>query len=469
MKGTGNQLYHPIKHKPAISLIILITLFLSATSAFPASITVWWDRNPEPDIAGYHVHWRLPEETTFHTSIDLEDTMHDPLERSFTIVGLEEGKTYYVGVTAYDFAGQESEMSPLIAKVAKSGDSTATFVIEEDGSPAPESDPVSEESEYAGEFSQLFIDTAAGLQKTAYEIQATSGDINGDTFDDLVLFGTDGIYTSLSDGQNLTTPFMWYSFDAHAGEFQSIGADAEAQGWKPIGCKDMNNDGLADLILSNPSQDRLAVCICKESGIDHELIFQDLAISASTIYGPLDLNGDGYMEFLAFNRHTGAISFWFIGSDESMDIEYSSLFMSDITGSILGVGKFDSSERTGLLMNLDSEMTIFPTLFFEGTDFVSRSFLASQEPEAMQGSAILPFIGDFNGDGIDDLISIETTSYEYFIWPVYEQTITSPLHTGVFFGEDTMFFSTADINGDGLSDLLFRSSKDGSYLISITQ
>jgi hypothetical protein len=65
-------------------------------------ITLKWDRNPEPDIAGYSVYYgRISGE--YRRLKTVADTT--------AVIGVKGGTTYYFAVTAYNTNGAESELS----------------------------------------------------------------------------------------------------------------------------------------------------------------------------------------------------------------------------------------------------------------------------------------------------------------------------------------------------------------------
>lgn len=88
----------------ATALALLFGVGLGLGQAFAASITLTWDANTEPDIAGYKVYYGTASRT-YGTPIDVgKVTGH-------TVGNLSGGKTYFVSMTAYDSFGSESGFS----------------------------------------------------------------------------------------------------------------------------------------------------------------------------------------------------------------------------------------------------------------------------------------------------------------------------------------------------------------------
>src|SRR5437773_434191 len=67
-------------------------------------VTLAWDPNPEPDIAGYMLYYGIAS-GVYTNSIDVGPVV------TFPVAGLAERATYFFVVTAYDVAGLESDPS----------------------------------------------------------------------------------------------------------------------------------------------------------------------------------------------------------------------------------------------------------------------------------------------------------------------------------------------------------------------
>ncbi|MCD6199355.1 MAG: fibronectin type III domain-containing protein [Deltaproteobacteria bacterium] len=102
-------------------LFFLCLILMLPVIAQAASITMTWNRNQEPDIAGYKIFYGT--QSGYYTdSITVNDTVNQPQQRSYTIAGLSEGTTYYFVLKAFDRIGQESEYSNEILLITTSSD-----------------------------------------------------------------------------------------------------------------------------------------------------------------------------------------------------------------------------------------------------------------------------------------------------------------------------------------------------------
>jgi uncharacterized repeat protein (TIGR02543 family) len=88
--------------------------------ALSAQITLAWDANTEPDLGGYRVYYGTTS-NSYGTPVTLGKVT------TYTIPGLNAGQTYYMSVTAFDTATNESVHSNEVSGVAR--DATASITV----------------------------------------------------------------------------------------------------------------------------------------------------------------------------------------------------------------------------------------------------------------------------------------------------------------------------------------------------
>jgi hypothetical protein len=89
------------------TLIFVFSIYcclLCIPHANAASVTLVWDPNGEPDISGYRLYYGKAS-GTFESVIDVGN------QTTYNFSDLEDAKTYYFLVTAYDISGRESNFS----------------------------------------------------------------------------------------------------------------------------------------------------------------------------------------------------------------------------------------------------------------------------------------------------------------------------------------------------------------------
>ena len=92
-------------------LFVLCAMPLSVASA--ATATLAWSPNDEPDLEGYVVYRNrnTPGPPYRHSDVVPEGELDDPLHPEVRLNGLQEGREYYIALTAYNTEGIESDFS----------------------------------------------------------------------------------------------------------------------------------------------------------------------------------------------------------------------------------------------------------------------------------------------------------------------------------------------------------------------
>lgn len=90
------------------AVMCVLALVLAANAAEAGQITLAWDANTEPDIAGYVIQWG-PASAPFTNSTDAGNTT------TWTLTSATEGVTYSFRVVAYNSAGEYSDASAAVS------------------------------------------------------------------------------------------------------------------------------------------------------------------------------------------------------------------------------------------------------------------------------------------------------------------------------------------------------------------
>lgn len=101
-----------------IILVAFAHLLLLASVTHSRDITLEWDPNTEPDIAGYKIYYKAasPELPLDGTGAEEGPSPVDVKENTRAVLkGLDDSKIYYFAVTAYNSAGYESSFSNIVA------------------------------------------------------------------------------------------------------------------------------------------------------------------------------------------------------------------------------------------------------------------------------------------------------------------------------------------------------------------
>jgi hypothetical protein len=95
---------HSFSRKILVAFPILLIALLFPLFDSNAQIKLAWDPNPEPDVAGYQIYYGTASRNYGH-SIDVGNVT------AYALLGLTQGVTYYIALTAYDSSNNESAFS----------------------------------------------------------------------------------------------------------------------------------------------------------------------------------------------------------------------------------------------------------------------------------------------------------------------------------------------------------------------
>ena len=115
------------QHRFTLLLLVPCILYLMPSIANSAQLTLAWDKNAEPDIIGYKIHYGI-------TSGEYDYNVDVGNQTSCTISGIEPDKTYYFAATAYNEIGESDYSAEKSYRISSAPDpSTAPldeFIID---------------------------------------------------------------------------------------------------------------------------------------------------------------------------------------------------------------------------------------------------------------------------------------------------------------------------------------------------
>jgi hypothetical protein len=106
-------------------IIFLSLIIIPCSNAYAADVTLAWDPNSEPDLAGYVLYWGTSSRS-YTFSDDVGNTT------THTIPGLSVGQTYYITVTAYDTSANESGYSNEVVHTIPAPDADGDGISDAD-------------------------------------------------------------------------------------------------------------------------------------------------------------------------------------------------------------------------------------------------------------------------------------------------------------------------------------------------
>ncbi len=98
-------------------------LLMASAPALAKDISLAWDPNSESDLAGYKVHYRPADSSSFNGAGAIQGPSPVTVGNltSIQIMGLDENRTWCFAVSAYNTSGLDSPLSGEVCTVAGPG------------------------------------------------------------------------------------------------------------------------------------------------------------------------------------------------------------------------------------------------------------------------------------------------------------------------------------------------------------
>ena len=109
--------------KISVQLAAVLLPLAWATLSYSAQVTLAWNANKEPDLAGYRIYYGTSS-GVYPFEVDLGKNT------GCSISSLQEGTTYFFAATAYDTDGNESEFSVELSHTIRSKTNPTTVVVD---------------------------------------------------------------------------------------------------------------------------------------------------------------------------------------------------------------------------------------------------------------------------------------------------------------------------------------------------
>lgn len=273
---------------------------------------------------------------------------------------------------------------------------------------------------------------AAWIFAYHYHSKTATHDFNGDSKSDLLWRDASGDVA------------IWLMSGAKMLQSTEVGGVANT--WSVIGQRDFDGDGDADILWRNVSGD-LAMWFV--TGLN--VVPGPSIASVPTnwgVYGTGDLDGDGKGDIL-WRDMAGNVAIWFMNGSQVSATAGLGQVPTDWT--ILG----DDNWGNIFWRNTSGDIAIWKV---NGTQVVTSAVLGN-----VPNNWIIAGLGDFNGDGITDILWWDPISRTVALWFLNSsgQIGSTAAVVGLIPQNSTWRIQqTGDYNGDGYSDVLLT---DGSH------
>jgi hypothetical protein len=241
----------------------------------------------------------------------------------------------------------------------------------------------------------------------------------------------------------------------HNGGFASSAGALPPSDWTVAGTGDFNGDGRED-VLWRDSHGTIYEWLGQSGGgwVDNSATFKSTVDTSWHIVGIADFNGDGKSDIL-WRNDNGTVSEWLATQNGGLTPGFGGVPPSDWT--VAGTGDFNGDGRDDVLWR-DSHGTIYEWLGQPDGSWVDNSATFKSTVDA---SWHIVGIGDMNGDGLSDILwrNDDNTISE---WLATQNGALTP-GAGAPTPSDWHVASIGDFNGDATDDILWQDSHGTLY------
>jgi hypothetical protein len=203
--------------------------------------------------------------------------------------------------------------------------------------------------------------------------------------------------------------------------------------WQIVGSGDYNGDGQSDVLSHNASENLFDVWTMQDGrSYESEILPDDFGSDAAVVASG-DFDGDGMSDILWRDQASGDVDIWGLTKDSTLG----PLEGGRVSWSAIGSGDFDGDERDDVLLREVDTNRLAVRLSTTG----GREVIASVLNEGTRDRQV-PSMGDYDGDGLTDLVVYDGDAGETQLWLMEGSTVAaaellpSPL--------DSWNFATAD-------------------------
>jgi Ca2+-binding RTX toxin-like protein len=306
-----------------------------------------------------------------------------------------------------------------------------------------------------------FADTILGdngLLDYAYAGDATvAADSNLATLDFVTTTNpTDGGNDVIYGGEGNDQIFGGTGADTIYGDTGVDGMDAD---WSLISTGDLNGDGQSDMFWRNTRTHQTLIWLMDGSSVAESVSLYTLDANWDFV-GTMDFNGDGKDDLLWYDRNTNSASMWLMAGTIPPPTAYVGFQNVPSNWSIHGLGDFNGDGKGDILWRNGTTGQVDVWLM-DGWTLLAGGPVSGLTAIAPNWNPIA--IGDFNGDGRDDLLWRDNGN-QVAVWLMNGFTMQSST-IGPATIADWQVEGLTDLNGDRRQDIVWRQTGSGRVAV----
>ena len=287
----------------------------------------------------------------------------------------------------------------------------------------------------------------------ALQQPAVQNDFNGDGRSDILWRDDNGsLFNWLATGNG--------AFASNAGNF----ATTVATDRQVAGTGDFNGDGISDILWRQDVTGRLVDWLGTSNGgfVDNSQNFSSSIPASVHIIGIGDFNGDNRDDILL--RNDAGLLFNWLGQANGTFANNTSNFSTVVSGEwrAIGTGDFNHDGRDDILWRQDGTGHLLDWL---GTANGGFSTNTSNFDSSVPSSIHFAGTGDFNGDGFDDILWRDDSGLLFdWLGNANGGFASNAGNFSTIVSTEWRVVSVGDFNGDGRDDILWRQDGSGHLL-----
>jgi hypothetical protein len=262
---------------------------------------------------------------------------------------------------------------------------------------------------------------------------------------------SDILWYNSASGQVL----QWFMNGTSVSTANSLGSATAP--WTIVGQRDVSGDGATDLFWRNGSTGELLIWLVRNIGVTGGGPL-GAAPSPWAVAGLADFDADGVGDVLWYNPSTGQAVIWLVSSSGPSVSDGGSPGSAPSPWTVGGTGDFNGDGMGDILWyNTSTGQAVI--WFISG-----KSVIGGGSPGSAPPPWTIAGTGDFNGDGMRDILWYNTSTGQAVIWLLNGASIIGGGSPGSAPSPWTVA-ETGDFNGDGFSDILWSNSTSGQLVV----